>query len=745
MGAASAAGGYEIDQSCRFNDADSPELSRTYTLSSPWTFSAWVKRGERASENLILGASAGEIHFNSNDTLEAETTSSTAVFRDSSAWYHIHVSNGGLYVNGVSHGAVTTTTLTNTKLFDDFDGYVAEVHLQAGTSAYTNFGKINADGVWVPISATVGDTYLEFADSADFGVNSGTGGAWTAAGLTTNDQVPDSPTNNYATLDPNFPLKGGGALSEGNLVYTHAGLGTYPGYASTFWMTTGKWKFECQMIGWGAAGIGLTKQGTYGVTAFNKEWLANAGFPWISLIYYPYSDLLFVDGVNQYPTAATRSVSSVYTVLFDADAKKCWIDIDGIVPDGDPEAGTGGFAVTGDAWSFSVGTGSTSQGVTCNFGQYAFTETGYPSFNACSTANIPEPTIKDGSAHFQTTLYTGNGTAIGSGGNAISQSGNSTFQPDFAWIKGRSGATEHVLTDAVRGVTKELSSNDDGVEETVAEGLTTFGSAGFTVGSDGSYNTNSATYAAWQWKANGAGSSNEDGTINTTATSANTTAGCSVVTYVGNGTSGATVGHGLGVVPNMIIVKNRDQADAWQVYHSGNTAAPETDYLVLDTTAATADNVNRWNDTAPTSSVFSLGDAVEVNTNTENYVAYCFADVEGYSKFGSYVGDGTANGPFISTGFKPAYVLLKRSSTAGNDWFIWDTARNTYNVATTALSPNQTYTESGIGSQPIDLLSNGFKLRDSSANKNGSGSTYIYAAFAENPFGGENTSPATAR
>ena len=207
LGAAGQGGDYEIAQSCRFNDADSPELSRTYTLSSPWTFSAWVKRGELASENLILGASAGEIHFNSNDTLEAETTSSTAVFRDSSAWYHIHVSNGGLYVNGVSHGAVTTTTLTNTKLFDDFDGYVAEVHLQAGTSAYTNFGKINADGVWVPISATVGDTYLEFADSADFGVNSGTGGAWTAAGLTTNDQVPDSPTNNYATLDPIFPLK----------------------------------------------------------------------------------------------------------------------------------------------------------------------------------------------------------------------------------------------------------------------------------------------------------------------------------------------------------------------------------------------------------------------------------------------------------------------------------------------------------------------------------------------------------
>jgi hypothetical protein len=302
-----------------------------------------------------------------------------------------------------------------------------------------------------------------------------------------------------------------------------------------------------------------------------------------------------------------------------------------------------------------------------------------------------------------------------------------------------------VLTDAVRGVTKEISSNDAGAEETVAQGLTTFGTAGFTVGTDGSYNTSSATYVGWQWKANGAGSSNTDGTINTTATSANTTAGFSLVTYVGNGTSGATVGHGLGVVPNMIIVKNRDQADAWQVYHSGNTAAPETDYLVLNTTAATVDNVNRWNDTAPTSSVFSLGNAVEVNTSSENYVAYCFAEIPGYSSFGSYTGNGSANGPFVYTGFKPAYVLMKKTSGT-SDWMIYDDARDPDNFVNKRIYANQSYAEDPHASNDhVDFLSNGFKQRSAGTIINASGSTYIYMAFAENPFGGDGVAPTTAR
>jgi hypothetical protein len=182
----------------------------------------------------------------------------------------------------------------------------------------------------------------------------------------------------------------------------------------------------------------------------------------------------------------------------------------------------------------------------------------------------------------------------------------------------------------------------------------------------------------------------------------------------------------------MIIVKNRDQADAWQVYQAANTANPETDYLVLNTTAATADALDRWNDTAPTSSVFSLGDGVEVNTNTEDYVAYCFAEVEGFSKFGGYTGNGSADGTFVYTGFKPAFFLLKNSTSAGNSWHILDTVRGTFNVYGPSLANHTnaaevTYT---IG----DVLSNGFKLRDTNAAWNGSGDVYIYMAFAENPF-----------
>jgi hypothetical protein len=339
--------------------------------------------------------------------------------------------------------------------------------------------------------------------------------------------------------------------------------------------------------------------------------------------------------------------------------------------------------------------------------------------------------------YFNTKLYTGTGAS-----NSVTGIG---FQPDWVWFKQRSGATWHNLYDVLRGTTLALASNDTGGDDTRAQGLTAFNSDGFTIGTDNNVNGSTNTYVAWNWKANGAGVSNTDGSITSTV-SANTTAGFSIVSYTGTGIAGATIGHGLGAVPRMIIVKNRDASDAWQVYHASNTANPETDYLVLNTTATTADNINRWNDTLPTSTLFSIGDGVEVNTNTEDYIAYCFSEVKGYSKFGSYTGNGNADGTFIYTGFKPRWIMFKASS-AVNDWVIVDTSRNTYNVANSTLYANLSVAEESPASSVVgvDVLSNGFKLRDVKAFWNASGVTFIYMAFAENPFVTSSGIPVTAR
>ena len=727
------AGSYKISQSCRFNDGDSPELSRTYTLTAPWTLSAWVKRGELTAENLILGASGGEVHFNADDTLEVEGASSTAVFRDPSAWYHIHASNNGLYVNGVlliAAGSVTTTDLSNAKLFDDFDGYVAEVHLQAGTSAYTVFGEVNDDGVWVPKADTAGDTYLTFADSSDFGVNSGTGAAWTTSGLAAADQMSDTPTDNFPTFSNNIrglesyspsTLTWGDSvnISDGGLKVLGAAAGANLAGATMAFPTSGKYYFEATFIG--------ADTSYFGISPLYDEskivWYRNNGW------------------TLQNATAWTESGGATYT---DTDVLAISVNMD------DLEAKfykNNALQITisltaGVQYIPTVFGGSSSLGFTVNFGASAFTYTPPTGFVALSTDNLPAPTVTDGTANFQTTLYTGNGTAIGSGGQAVSQSENSTFQPDFVWIKGRSGATEHVLTDATRGVTKELHANDTGAEETVAEGLTTFGSAGFTVGSDGSYNTNTATYAAWQWKAGtGAGSSNTDGSINTTTTSVNTAAGISISTYSGDGNTGATVGHGLGVKPAVVIVKPVNAADNWIVSDPRGDFA---DKLILNDTEAATSATNFVN--AASSTTVTFGSDRNVNNSGWTFVAYAFAQVVGFSRFGEYIGNADADGPFVSCGFKPAFVMVKEASSA-DDWLIYDSVRDPYNVAGQVLRPDNSTAEfdGRGGSRDIDLVSNGFKFRSSNATMNGSGVSYAFFAFAEHPFGGDGAAPATAR
>jgi hypothetical protein len=321
------------------------------------------------------------------------------------------------------------------------------------------------------------------------------------------------------------------------------------------------------------------------------------------------------------------------------------------------------------------------------------------------------------------TTYTGTGASL----TVANTVGSTSFQPDWVWVKGRSGATDHALYDSVRGTTKDLASNTTAAETTQSTGLTAFGSTGFTVGALAKMNTSSATYVAWQWYTNGgSSSSNTNGSITSTV-SVGATQGFSVVTWTGTG-SNATVGHGLGVAPSMIINKPRNAADNWISWH---TALGSTGYIYLNLTNASATGATVWNSTLPTSSVFSVGTSSNVNTSGQTMVSYCFAAVAGFSAFGSYTGNGSADGPFVYCGFRPRWLLLKNTGGVAS-WYCLDSSRNTYNVEDAVLVPNTSGAEVSITS--VDFLSNGFKLRTTTTDINGSGTTYIYACFAENPF-----------
>ena len=341
------------------------------------------------------------------------------------------------------------------------------------------------------------------------------------------------------------------------------------------------------------------------------------------------------------------------------------------------------------------------------------------------------------SDYFNTKLFTGNGSS----GHAISGVG---FQSDWTWIKNRSaGNSNHRITDAVRGVTKEIYSDLTAAEATNTNGLTAFGSDGFTVGSNGDYNNNGSAIVSWNWKANGAGSANTDGDIASTV-SVNTTSGFSIVSYTGNGSAGATVGHGLGSLCKFIIIKRLNSTNDWEI---GSTALGWDKHLYFNTGAANTSS-NRWQSTAPTNSVFYLGPAAGNNASSSPLIAYCFSEKQGYSKFGSYVGNGNADGTFVYTGFSPAFVMVKRTNGA-NSWNIKDNRRNNastsfnINPRNATLLPNDSAADQDANA--LDFLSNGFKNRSTGNDVNNASGSYIYMAFAENPFTSSTGTPVTAR
>jgi len=350
-------------------------------------------------------------------------------------------------------------------------------------------------------------------------------------------------------------------------------------------------------------------------------------------------------------------------------------------------------------------------------------------------------TIDNPELFFQTVLWTGNATNA----RSITLDGSENMQPDWVWIKNRTDTNSHALFDSVRGATKFIESDTTDAEATNSGFLQSFNSDGFTVGDQGRVNANSENYVAWNWKA-GTSFSNDAsatsvGTIDSTG-SINTTAGFSIISYTGNGTLGATVAHGLGVAPSLVIVKRRDTTGNWWTYHSNLGGANK--YIVLNSTSAAGTSTNIWNNTAPTSTVFSLGDNSnypEVNGTSNTFIAYCFAGKKGYSKFGSYKGNGNADGTFIYTGFLPAWIMVKPIDATQN-WQIHDLKRLGYNITNKNLSSNSTATEAE--NDFMDIVSNGFKIKRADV-LNVSGDEYIYWAFAKAPFTNSNGVPTNAR
>jgi hypothetical protein len=669
---------------------DVKKYSQNYVANTP-SGNTYYSDGWTRGFNSDL--SDGVLVYNNEDTT---LTLPSGVTWSSKIRIRLYQYGGAMIVNGVT----LTGSFTSTPTWYDFtsqlgsSGTLNTIKVTSIGSNYTAFCAVELDNVVLYDNNSGNDSLVDTPTS--YGTDTGVGG---------------EVRGNYCTWNP-LDQFGTLTLTNGNLDVRHSSNGAgNDAIRSTLSVGSGKWYYEVTpAVSNTLCYVGLsTPQESLGPEIGNS-----------STSYACYLS----DGTKRNSNTATAygsafAAGDVMGVAFDMDAGKIWFSKNGTwFASGSPAAGTGeAFSGITGLKSPALSPGDTNV-VSCNFGQRPFAYTAPSGFKALCDTNLPTPTIVKPSTVMDVKLYTGNGsTQTISGLN---------FSPDLVWIKERTGSGYwHALYDVIRGANTRLSSNTTDGDNTTANSVTSFNSDGFSLGSYIGTNDNTKTFAAWCWDAGSSTVTNTSGTIQSSVR-ANASAGFSIVTYTGTGSAGS-IGHGLGVAPKLFIVKNRSAAaaPAWPVLH---TLTGVHQFLDLSSTNANGTP----GQSAPTSSVvYNLGDGA-TGANGNNYVMYCFAPVAGYSAFGSYTGNGSADGPFVYTGFRPRWVMVK-ATNGSVEWFVYDTARSTYNDSGPTLRPNSPTSEASF---PIDILSNGFKLRyaDAAGYTNYSTFPYIYAAFAEFPF-----------
>jgi len=791
--------GYQIENSLRFNDGDVGELLWPASAHSggnrrTFTHSFWTKRGVVTSTHQVL-FEARDGDDGSSDNIKWENgqlaviyqdgtlgrLKSTALFRDSSAWYHIVVAVDTtqgtntnrikIYVNNVQLTSFTDTntymdqnsdTRTsyassdqqygNTRHPDNdygLDGYLADVNFVDGLQLTpASFGEYNKYGQWVPINPKVvyGDEgyrlqfLLPTANAANIGKDtSGNGNNFTPDNLVASDQMLDTPTNNFATM--NFLTNSGTSLTLSNANLGISGFGSARQVHSTIMPESGKWYAEFLM----GADMNDLQVGIANSEATGYLGQTNNSMGMISI------NGKRIKGGTQSAYGSEFVNGGIISVALDLDNSKVFVAEDNTFQDsGDPVSGADPMFSSINLYikqmGFAIGSNDSGGDVVANFGQdgsFAGNKTsgGHSDDNgrgdffyappagylALCTKNLPEPENNIiPSENFNTVIYTGDGSD-----DRDIQVG---FRPGWTWIKQRNGTANHTVWDIMRGGTKYLNPNTANVEATDADGVDT-GKTNAQIGGGGGFrllgdaaqtNGNNNTFVSWNWKATDSGGvSNSNGSI-TSSVNANTDNGFSIVTWNGTAEIG-TVGHGLSKIPRLIAVKNRSAGSTdWQIFTTRMTRLNEMNFNTNH--ASTVTDV--FNDTEPTSSVFSINASAVVNGDGNAMIAYCFHDIPGYSKFDSYDGSNSADGAFIYTGFRPAFVIIKAIDATG-DWYIYDTERLGYNRDNNYLRSNQTAVEST--DDILDIVSNGFKLRSTNSEHNAA-ATFDYIAFAETPF-----------
>jgi hypothetical protein len=782
---ASGAADFEVERSLRFNDDDTAYLSRTPSSAGnrkTYTISAWVKIGNLGTTRPIFNRYTGNsdagflgLYVNSDDFIYFTGWStvylkSNRLYRDSSAWSHIVLAVDTtqststdrikLYFNGELQSTATYNApsqdadLVINEAVEHrignyhnvyFDGYMAEVNFIDGSQLTPSyFGETDVlTGQWNPKKYTgsygTNGFYLNFSDNSGTTAttlgkdSSGNGNNFTPNNFSVsagagNDSLEDTPTNNFPTLNPLYnPVNT--TFGEGNLLMR----GGDNFAASTFLLPkSGKWYVEFSKYGNGAlqsisvtrANTAMTNYAGYLGLADNVEYVSNGELGNRSR------------GSTSDATAWTSDADIVVAAAVDMDNGAVYFARANTWQNsGDPTSGsskTGAIATdlltdnNGDHVIAVHGyNGNNSYGMYANFGQQPLTYTPPTGYKVLSSANLPDPTILLPNKYFDTFLYTATG-------NAMSFSGLN-FQPDWIWQKSRNStgsSNVHYTMDAVRGGDKGLVINSNNAEFSGAD--ITFTSNGYDMGAStgGQGNGASNTYVSWNWNAGGSTVTNNDGSISSQVR-ANTTAGFSIVSYTGTG-SAATIGHGLGVAPKWLVVKLRSGSQDWFV-NNGMILNDLGKYYKLNSSGSSnVSDTNVFPNTAPTSTVFSVGTDSAVNASGSTYVAYVFSEVEGYSKFVAYTGNGSTDGTFVYTGFAPAFMIQRKETDT--NWHMMDSTRDPLNPNTLGIDPNLSSAEADDSNLAIDFLSNGFKLRTSHSTANGSGTKYILLAFAESPF-----------